>query len=107
MESMYSMTLQDEVLNIRLSGRLDHTNAPAALDELKQILENPIKCVIINAHDLEYIASSGLRVLIFSKKKIGEKVNVHLVGAQEEVLDVIQMTGLDNFLIIQETFESK
>jgi anti-anti-sigma factor len=56
------------------------------------------------ASELKYIASAGLRVMIFAKQRIGAEVQVYLIGAQEAVLDVVKMSGLDTFMTIQNEF---
>ena len=98
MESSFTLNVENGVVSITIAGRLDHTNAPAALAELEKLIGQQVNKVIFWAKDLVYIASSGLRVIIYAKKKINPNADVYIIGAQEEVLDVIQMTGLDNFL---------
>ena len=91
--------------HIDLSGRLDATNAPALQEELKKLIGQPVRRLVFYAKDLEYMASAGLRVIIFAKQKIGADAQVYLIGAQEMVLEVIQMTGLDNFMVIQDSYD--
>ena len=105
MESKFSVRYEDGVAYVDLSGRLDATNAPALQGELKKLIGQPVRRLVFYAKDLEYMASAGLRVIIFAKQKIGADVQVYLIGAQEMVLDVIQMTGLDNFMAIQDTYD--
>jgi len=105
MESKFSVTYEEGVANIDLSGRLDATNAPALQEELKKLIGQSVRRLVFYAKDLEYMASAGLRVIIFAKQKIGADAQVYLIGAQEMVLDVIQMTGLDNFMVIQDSYD--
>jgi len=105
MESKFSVTYEEGVANIDLSGRLDATNAPALQEELKKLIGQPVRRLVFYAKDLEYMASAGLRVIIFAKQKIGADAQVYLIGAQEMVLDVIKMTGLDNFMVIQDSYD--
>lgn len=101
MESKYTVTEANGILSIVLSGKLDATNAPALMDELRKYIGKPITEIAFIANDLDYIASAGLRTMIFSKQKIGEAAIITLSGAKQEVLDVIKMSGLDNFLTIK------
>ena len=105
MESRFSVTYEEGVAHIDLSGRLDATNAPALQEELKKLIGQPVRRLVFYAKDLEYMASAGLRVIIFAKQKIGADAQVYLIGAQEMVLEVIQMTGLDNFMVIQDSYD--
>ena len=60
--------------------------------------------MVFYAKDLEYISSAGIRVIVFAKQKVGGNSKLYLIGASETVLDVINMTGLANFMIIQDKF---
>jgi len=55
--------------------------------------------------DLEYMASAGLRVLIFTKQKMGPEVDIYPIGTQEMVMDTITKTGFDQSVIIQDHYE--
>jgi anti-anti-sigma factor len=105
MESKFSVDYKDGVAKIELSGRLDTTNSPALQDELKKLIGQTVSRLVFFVKNLEYISSAGLRVIIFAKQKIGADAQVFLIGAQEAVLNVIKMSGLDNFMVIQEMYE--
>ncbi|MBD3271849.1 MAG: anti-sigma factor antagonist [Elusimicrobia bacterium] len=105
MSDTFAVTKEQETVKITLSGRLDATNAAAFQEEIKKIIGQPVKNLVFLAGDLTYISSAGLRVIIFAKQKIGTGASVYLIGAQESVLNVIKMSGLDNFMHIQDTFE--
>jgi anti-anti-sigma factor len=100
MESTINLELTEKILKITLTGKLDAVKAPELMEELKNISGNAIEKIIFYVKDLEYISSAGLRTIIFSKQRIGADSDIYFVGAQEAVLDVINMSGLDNFLII-------
>jgi anti-anti-sigma factor len=70
------------------------------MEELKKMAGKDLEKIIYYTNELEYISSAGLRAIIFSKQKIGIDSEVYFVGAQEAVLEVIEMSGLDNFLTI-------
>ena len=61
-----------------------------------------IKEIVFDVRKLEYISSAGLRVLIFSKQKLGEDVNIIMTGVQEAVLEVIKMSGLESIIEFKE-----
>ena len=96
-----------EVSKVKLHGHIDASIAPALMNELKQLIERKgeIKKLVFYAEELEYIASAGLRAVVFAKQKIGAGVQVYLIGASDAVIDVFKMTGIDKFLTIQDTFE--
>ncbi|MFH1339318.1 MAG: STAS domain-containing protein [Candidatus Omnitrophota bacterium] len=104
MDSKYSVSCKDDVVKVELVGRLDATNAEGLQGELKKFTGQKIAKLVFFARDLEYISSAGLRVIIFAKQKIGVDAHLFLVGAQEVILNVIKMTGLDNFMTIQDAY---
>ena len=89
---------KDGNLNITLDGRLDTTTAPE-LDSF--IGENYDGCgtLIINCEKLAYISSAGLRVLLSAQKKT--KGNMKLTGVCELVMEVFEMTGFADILVIE------
>lgn len=95
----------EETTKVRLHGHIDASVAPALLEEMKTLVGKDIKRLVLLAGELEYIASAGLRAIVYVKQKLGADVEVYLCGASEEVLDVFKMTGLDRFLIIQDAYE--
>jgi len=104
MESKFTVACKDGVASIELCGRMDATNSPALQEELKKLTAQKVSHLVFYAKDLEYISSAGLRVIIFAKQKIGVDSQVYLIAAQEAVLGVIKMSGLDNFVHIQDSF---
>lgn len=104
MESNFAVDTNGDVVKITLAGRLDANNAPLLQDELKKLIGSNLKSIVFLAKDLEYISSAGLRMIIFAKQKIGVQSQVYMIGAQESVLGVIKMSGLDNFMHIQDSF---
>ncbi|HCJ66310.1 MAG TPA: anti-anti-sigma factor [Elusimicrobia bacterium] len=105
METNFSVSLENGVAKMTLAGRIDATNAPALQDEVKKLVGQTVNKIVFFVKDLEYIASAGLRVIVFAKQKLGVAAQVYLIGAQESVLNVVKMSGLDNFMTIQDKFE--
>lgn len=99
-----TVTCADGCAKITLSGRLDATSAPSLQEELKKLIGQKIGRLVFLAEGLEYISSAGLRVIIFAKQKIGADAKVYFIGAREEVVSVVKMSGLDNFMEIQPVY---
>ena len=96
-----------EISKVKLHGHIDASIAPALMEELKPLIaeKDKVKKLVFFADELEYIASAGIRAVVFAKQKLGANVQVYLIGANETILDVFKMTGIDKFLTIQDTFE--
>lgn len=105
METNFSINYENKVVKVTLSGSLDAKHAPALSDKIKKLIGKDVEKIVFLAKDLEYISSAGLRVIIFSKQKIGTDIKLYMVGANEDVLDVIRMSGIDNIMEITDTYE--
>lgn len=79
---------------VTLSGELDTATAQEAEVALQPLLESQGKEIVIDCTDLEYIASSGLRILLGILKQaraVGSRVV--LKNVNEVVRDVLDLTG--------------
>lgn len=86
-------------LTIRLHGRIDSANAVSAEEEIFGLVKehNPAG-IILDAKELQYISSAGLRVVLKIKKKI---TDTEIVNASSEVYEVFQMTGFSEIIGIK------
>ncbi len=92
---------------LTLVGQLDSAAAPSFREAVDQVFshpEKPSKLVII-MNGLEYMASAGLRGLVFAKQKAGSNVPIVLSGVTEEVYETIEMTGFHHSVEIVEKYE--
>jgi anti-sigma B factor antagonist len=91
-------TKNNGVLNVVLDGRLDTITAP----EFESFLcENYDKTpsIVIDCEKLSYVSSAGLRVLLGAQKKT--KGAMKLTNVCEEVMEVFEMTGFADILVIE------
>ena len=86
-------TKKGELL-IKLEGRLD-TNK--ALELEKEIKLDKIKKIIFDLEKLEYISSSGLRIILHCKKNVN---NTKIINCSNEVYEIFNMTGFSNMMDI-------
>ena len=90
---------------ITLSGELDAASARAFQGKVEEAAAlNPQRLVVM-AGGLTFMASAGLRVLIFAKQKMGEAVSIHVVGAEGPVLRTIEMSGFDRAVHLMDTYD--
>ena len=85
-------------LNVVLDGRLDTTTAP----ELEKFLNENCDFagnLTINCEKLAYVSSAGLRVLLATQKKM--KGSMKLTNVCELVMEVFEMTGFADILVIE------
>ena len=90
--------LNDGVLTLAVSGRLDTNTSPELEAEVKT---DGVKEVIFDFAGLEYISSAGLRVLMGAQKAMmanGGKVKI--LNPNAMVRGVFDMTGLSGIFEI-------
>ncbi len=98
------LEMDKDVAKISLVGELDASSATLFKTEIeKAAVHNPQKLVLF-MQDLEYMASAGLRVLIFAKQKMGSDVDIYVVAPQEMVLDTLTKTGFAESVFIVEEY---
>ena len=85
---------------IKIVGRLDTITAPA-LDKTINEDIGDTKNLILDVKGMEYISSAGLRVLLSAQKKMQKIGSMKLTGVCEEVMDVFEMTGFADILVIE------
>lgn len=57
-----------------------------------------VEAIILDLEELKYISSSGIRVLLTIKKKIG---NMKVLKPTDEVMEVLEITGLADVFDIE------
>lgn len=88
-----SVHKEQDTLTLRLNGRLDTTTAPVLEESLRQNF-NEEKYVRMDFEELEYISSSGLRVLLQTLKKTQSLGgNLTISNINDAVMEVFEITG--------------
>ena len=92
-------------LVISLAGRIDSPNAAAFEQELTDAVSGRgEKEPVLDAAELEYISSAGLRVLMRLRKSLGRDVTVRNVS--QEVYEIFDVTGFTSLLNVERKLRS-
>lgn len=105
LESSLDMT-QNGVARITLSGKLDANTAKQFQEHIEQAIANKAKRIALLLGNLTFMASAGLRVLVFAKQKVGNAVDIYVIEAQEQIVDTINMTGLSYSVTILDSYDA-
>ena len=98
------LAMTDSVAKITLTGSLDASSASRFKEVIEEAaVQSPSKLVLL-MNDLDFLASAGLRVLIFAKQKMGAGVDIYVVGSQGPVLGTLEMSGFHHSVYIQEMY---
>ena len=87
-------------LTISVEGRLDTSTSPVLSKELDGSLDGVTELVFDFAQ-LEYISSSGLRVLLSAQKTMNGKGSMTVRNVSELVMEVFDITGFVDILTIE------
>ena len=90
--------MNDGCLTVIPDGRLDTTTAPEFEAFLNENREGAAS-VVLDCEKLVYISSAGLRVLLAAQKKM--KGSMKLINVCELVMEVFEMTGFADVLVIE------
>lgn len=91
--------IKDNEALITLSGRLDTATAPKVDETLRAALAGAtdVKRIVIDATELSYISSSGLRVILGLRKQCAA---TEMRNVQKDVRAVLDLTGISKLLVI-------
>ena len=91
-----------EILYIAVNGRIDASNASAAEESIFAIKgENPGKHTVIDAENLAYISSAGLRVILRLRK---EEPKLAIINVSSDVYEVLDMTGFTDMVTVEKAY---
>ena len=91
-----------DILYISLEGRIDASNAA---DIEKKIIDiknaNTGKHTVLDADELEYISSAGLRIILRLRK---DEPKLAIINVTPDVYSVFEMTGFTEMMTIEKTY---
>ena len=90
----------NDKLEIIIEGSLDTITAPEAEEQVKSSLDG-VKELIFDFVKLDYISSSGLRVLLLAQKIMKNQGSMIIKNANEMVMEVFEVTGFIDILNIE------
>ena len=82
-----------------LVGRLDTVTAPCLEKALAASIDSSTE-VTLDFEKLEYISSSGLRVLLAAQKAISKYGKMKITHVNDPIQEIFGLTGFADFLII-------
>ena len=94
--------LDKNIIYIAIEGRIDASNASVAEEKIFTIKnENSDKYLVIDADNLEYISSAGLRVILRLRK---EEPKLAIINVNSAVYDIFDMTGFTDMVTVEKAY---
>ena len=95
--------IDKDILYIAAEGRIDASNAAEAEEKIFNIKNNnPGKHIVVDADQLEYISSAGLRVILRLRK---EAPKLAIINVASDVYEVFDMTGFTDMVTIEKAYK--
>ncbi len=99
---MLSLVSENGITKIVIDGRVDSSNAPdLEKDIFAQLNADDAQQIIVDAENLEYISSAGLRVLL-KLRKICPKMEI--MGVSPAVYEILEMTGFTEMIKVTKAY---
>ena len=96
MENQFELAQEGTILTIKLGKELATANATALMEEINKYSETVVEKVVFDATRLNYIASSGIRAIIYTKQKVGGNPAIEFVNCARYIRDVFKMVGIED-----------
>ncbi len=94
--------MADNTVEITLRGRIDSNNAAETEKELlAQLAGKDEVSVVLDASELFYISSAGLRILLRLRKSVQE---LRITGVNSEVYEILEMTGFTEMMPVEKAY---
>ncbi len=91
----------DQVL-VAVEGSLDSSESHKLENVLNDILNGKRVNLVIDFSKLEYLSSSGLRVLLGAQKMTNESIgNLVIKNVNPDIMEIFKLTGFSDFLNIE------
>ncbi|GAA4465389.1 hypothetical protein GCM10023189_45950 [Nibrella saemangeumensis] len=93
-----------KVAIMTLSGELDSLSSREFQAEIEKVAAESPKDLVLLVENLSFMSSAGLRVLIFSKQKIGPDLSIYIVKPQPVIVETLEKTGLHHSVNIVDEY---
>ena len=97
----FTVKAENDTLTVALKGRIDSTNAAQAEKDVTAAVGGHTGAIVLDAAELEYISSAGLRVILRLKKANG---NLKIVNCSPDVYEIFDMTGFTEMMDIAKAY---
>ncbi|MGE3278269.1 MAG: STAS domain-containing protein [Candidatus Altimarinota bacterium] len=91
---------------VKFVGQLDETNIEDQAQKIYQIMEGDVKNLVFDFSELSYLNSKSIGYIADWQQKISQKGGkLVIVGAKENIFDILDVVGLANIIPIVDTEE--
>lgn len=107
MDLTLSTRSQGDRTVLAVAGEVDVYTGPTLRDRISDLLDSGSHALVVDLGRVDFIDSTGLGVLVGALNRSRELGGtLHLVCAQERVLKLLRITGLDQVFVVLPSVEA-
>jgi anti-sigma B factor antagonist len=107
MDLVVTTSVVDNTSVAAVSGEIDVYTAPALREKLAELVDSGATHVVVDMSQVAFCDSTGLGALVAALNYARERnVTLSLAAAQERVLKVLRITGLDQLFTFHPSVEA-
>ena len=89
---------------LRCHGRIDAASATILEKKMNELIKENEKWLYLDFHDVHYLSSAGMRVLLALTKKLkGREGGLLIFHVNPDIMEIIKMAGFERILRIFST----
>ena len=96
---------KDYVYSVELKGSIDTDSYSRLEDELKEIIDDKTKAVVLDMAGVNYVSSAGIRTLLLLHRKAAPSGVLALAAPAGETRTILNVVGLAKAMRVFETLE--
>ena len=93
-------TVEGTKVKFDLEGRLDTITSPELEEAIQESVTDATE-LVLDFEKLEYISSSGLRVLLAAQKIMSKQGSMVVTNVNETIQEIFEVTGFSDILTIE------
>ena len=97
------MIKMNESILIPLCGRIDSVNAADVENDIQRRIPGENVSLTLDASELAYISSAGLRILLKIKKT---NPDISIINVNSDVYEILEMTGFTEMMTVEKAYKT-
>jgi anti-sigma B factor antagonist len=93
--------VDDGTATIVVRGEVDVASAPRLREVLQELVQADAKQIVLDCRGLEFLDSSGIGLLVATRKRLGDDGELVLDSPPAHVRKVLELTGVAEELVVR------
>ena len=89
------------VATVSVRGEIDVATAPQLREALHELVQGGVTSIVLECQDLSFLDSSGIGLLVATRKRLGEGGELVIDSPPSHVRKVLELTGVSEELSLR------